>query len=163
MADDTNIKAFEQFNDQINRNIIQNPQFAVIEASGNTRRSVLDSANVTINSSRFVKRVVSYFEEIDKGRGPNTSDSGGLFTGMFDWLQYRKYGFEWKDVSDRTSKAIALMKKTADKGSFKFRNSSKRTDIFGGAVNRALPDLIKNLITLNTIRVSGAISKSFKK
>ena len=160
---DSNIIAFRTFNEDINKNILSDPEFAVIEATGNTRRSLLDDSNVTINSVRFTKRVVGYYRSIDKGRGQNTKKNPSMFPGIFDWLEHRKYGFDWKDSKERTSMAIAIMRKIAKSGSSKFRGDTPKTRIFEKGVNDAVPALLKNLVTLRVIGLKGIIKESYTK
>lgn len=158
-----NIQVFETFNEDINKNILQSSEFAVVEASGNTRRSLLDSSNITVNSTRFVKRVVGYYKSIDKGRAPNRTNSGGLVDGVYEWLGFRKYGFEWRDNKQRLGMAIAISKNIAKKGSSKFRGDTAKTDIFQSAINKAIPNLLKNLITTRVVSIRGEIKENYNK
>ena len=53
----SNIDVFAEFNQNINNSVFSNPAFQQAEASGRTRRSLLDRQNVTITNTRFEKRV----------------------------------------------------------------------------------------------------------
>lgn len=158
----TNEEIFQQLNDRINRTIISNPDFQKAKASGNSERSLLKSANVTITPTLYRKKAVSYLGAIDDGRSPNKSNSGGLFQGLYNWLEFEKYGFKWKpNERKRKALAFALMKTIAKKGSAKFRGQIRKTSIISDALDKNIPEAIKQIITQKTISITSQIKASY--
>lgn len=158
----TNEEIFQQLNDRINRTIISDPDFQKAKASGNAERSLLKSANVTITPTLYRKKAVAYLGAIDDGRSPNRSNSGGLFQGLYNWLEYEKYGFKWKpNERKRKALAFALMKSIAKKGSSKYRGKIAKTSIIADALQKEVPLSIKQIITQKTLSYRSEIRKAY--
>lgn len=158
----SNEEIFRDFNEAVNNSILTNPDFIAAEASGATRASLINPSNVTISSTKFVKLVTGYYEAIDKGRGKNVSNSGGLVSAIYEWLQFKKYGFNYSNDKERLGKAIAISRKMAKEGSFKHRNVSFRTDIFEKAIRDNLPELLRELAINRVAEIRGQIRKTYR-
>ncbi|NQZ65435.1 hypothetical protein [Crocosphaera sp.] len=113
-----------------------------INASGNASKSLRSE----ITNTKYTLFGASYIEESEKGRGRNQSNTGGLFQGIYQWLQFKKYGITYSDDKEKRSIAFAIMKKTAKSGSFKFRNTSKRTNVIETAIEDTTKTLRQKLI-----------------
>lgn len=159
----TNKETFIQFNNDINNNILTNPNFIKAEAFGKMRKSVLSLDNVIATDSFFSKKVLAYAGAIDHGRRSNTTNSGGLYDAIYDWVALKKYGIKYSTDSERKSIAIAITKNIAKRGSYKHRNIGKRTAIFQSAIDKALPAMYKNIITQKEITTRSKIVTAYKK
>lgn len=135
-------KEFVRFNETINREIIQNPDFVKATASGRMRDSVLNNANVTIAPNRFIKKVLGYAEFIDDGRGKyRGGGNSNLWGQLYEWVGYKKYNINWNTQQDRERVTWALYKTIQKEGSAKFRGKVPKTNIFDSAVKVALEQL----------------------
>ena len=125
-----------------------------INASGNASRSLRSE----ITDKSYTLFGASYIDSAEKGRGRNKSNTGGLFEGIYQWLQFKKYGITYSDDKERRSIAFAIMKKTAKQGSYKFRNPSKRTNV----IETAIEDTTKALRQKLTIFVRDSELKQLR-
>ena len=159
----TNKETFIRFNTDINNNILTNPDFLKAEASGRMRKSVLSLDNIVVQDSFFSKKVLAYALAIDEGRKKNSVDSGGLFDAIYEWVGFKKYGITYKTDSRRKGIAYAITRKIAEEGSAKARGKYPKTNIFQSAINKALPSMLKGLITQKEINTRSEIVKAYKK
>ena len=135
---------FIEFNETINREILQSLDFMRATASGEMRASVLNPSNVIITETSFIKRIRGYAEFIDVGRGAGKPPP---ISAILDWLENEKYGFRWKpDERKKQRFAWAIRRTIEKKGSAKSRNEVPKTDIFNNAVQVALIQLKKGLL-----------------
>ena len=159
----SNKDVFISYNAALNNAILFHPDFPKITASGNMKRTVLDNSNVIATDKFYQKKVAAYYTPIDKGRGKTVSKTGGLWQAIYDWLQYKKYGLTWTTDNERKSIAHAIVTNISKRGSYKFRNKSKQTDIFESAIQSTLPTLFKNIVTQKEISVRTQVIKAYKK
>ena len=159
----TNKDVFLGFNESLNNAILTNPDFKKVNASGNMKRSILDITNVVATDKSFIKYVAGYYEPIDKGRGRNRSNTGGLWQAIYEWLEFKKYNLNWNDEKERRSIAHAIVRNMAKKGSYKFRNTSAQTNIFESAIQATLPSLVKDLVTQKELSVRSNVVTAYRK
>ena len=107
----TNKETFIRFNTDINNNILTNPDFLKAEASGRMRKSVLSLDNIVVQDSFFSKKVLAYALAIDEGRKKNSTNSGGLFDAIYEWVGFKKYGITYKNDSRRRGIAFCYYAK----------------------------------------------------
>ena len=131
------VRIFQDIDKSLKADIRKGLQAQNVNASGNASRSL--RSEITKNTYKLFG--ASYIEPAEKGRGKNQSNTGGLFAGIYNWLQYKKYGITYSDDKERRSIAFAIMKKTANEGSYKFRNPAKRTNV----IETALKDVSKTI------------------
>jgi hypothetical protein len=143
----TNIEVFEKFDKRLKEEIRKGYDSSGVKASGRAGREL----NEDIGDKKYTLSGVGYWGAVDKGRSPNRANSGGLRQSIYDWLQYKKYGFNWRTEQERKSLSFAIAKSIAKKGSFKFRNPDKRTTIILDAIKNSLPILSKLLIEKETV------------
>ena len=138
---------FKEFDKKLKEAIRKNYDSSGVKASGEAGRSL----NSEIQPSNYKLFGVGYWGAIDKGRGPNKSNTGGLRKGIYDWLQYKKYGLNWSNEKERTSLSFAISRSIAKKGSYKFRKTDKRTKILIDSIKDSLPILSKLIIDKETV------------
>lgn len=135
------LEALKQYDKELKAEIKKGFAKKNINASGkasNSLRSEITPDNYKLFGAGYID-----FAEI--GRGKNKNETGGLWQGIYDWLQYKKYGIDYRDDKQRRSITFAIMKTIAKKGTYKHRNPSKRTNVIPGAVEKT------NSILLNSI------------
>lgn len=159
----TNKETFILFNQDINNNILTDPAFIKAEARGGMRKSVLSLENITSTDSFFSKKVLAYATAIDKGRGKNDKNSGGLYDAIYDWVGLKKYDIKYSNNKERKSIAFAITRKIAKRGTWKFKPQSRHTDIFQSAIDKSLPAMYKNIITQKEITTRSNIVDAYKK
>lgn len=135
----TNKEIFQRFDKRLKEAIRKNYNQSGVKASGQAGRDLFE----TIGDTKYILTGVGYWGAIDKGRSPNRSNSGGLRQAIYEWLSFKKYGFNWKSERERTSLSFAISRSIAKKGSYKFRNTGKRTTIIADAIKESMPILSK--------------------
>lgn len=142
----TNYKQIlEQFNKDLTEEIIKDPDFQKMKASGRSEAFLKnDDSFRIIDETQFIKYALNAFSQ-DKGRGPNKINSGGLIQGIYNWLLYRKKIFQYKNNKERLRLAFAIAIKIAKRGSSKFRLDRPQTSVFEDALNKQLPFLIDQI------------------
>jgi hypothetical protein len=157
----TNEEAFKQFNEDLTTAILTDADFIKMIASGKTANFLVSPRSAEYRVDGFTKFGI-YPVQQDKGRGPTRSQTGGLFTAIYDWLQYKKYGFKWTSPQERKSMAFAIVKKMSKEGSAKFRGQVPKTDIYNKAINKTLPILRENLVNVQRERVVNLFNEILK-
>jgi len=141
----TNQEAFLKFRDNLIKAIIANPDYKKAKAFGNFEDFIKSAQSYNVSNTKFTQFGTNYTIEIDKGRGKNKINSGGLLGAIYEWLELKKYGINYSDDKERESIAYAITKTIAKKGSFKHRNKSKRTQIIDSSIRKTLPGLLADL------------------
>ena len=150
-------KAFQVFDKRLQSEIRTGLRASGVVASGKSSRELRSE----IGNTKYKLFGVDYYQEIDKGRGPNRTNSGGLRAGIYEWLQYKKYGFNWKDDKERASLSFAISRSIAKKGSFKHRNKGRQTKIFNTAIEKSLPLLGAELAKQRAEEIERSLVKVF--
>lgn len=133
---------FQNIDKKLKADIRKGFQQKNINASGNASRSLRSE----ITEKSYILFGADYIEAAEKGRGKNRSSTGGLFNGVYNWLQYKKYGITYRDDKERRGIAFAIMKKIAKEGSYKFRNPAKQTNVIEQAIESINKDIVKEFI-----------------
>ena len=141
----TNTQIFLEFRDRFIKSILNNPDYKEAKASGNFEEFIRSVSSYIVSENKFTQFGTEYTVAIDKGRPPNSTNSGGLKESIYNWLQYRKYGLDWQTESQRRGLAFVITRKIAREGTYKFRNKSAQTNIVAGSVNKELPLLLTEL------------------
>ena len=157
----TNKKAFEQFNEDLTTAILSDGAFQRMIASGKTANFLTSEQSTDYRPDGFTKFGI-YPAQQDKGRGPTRRQTGGLYTAIYDWLQYKKYGFKWTSPEERKSMAIAIVTIMSKEGSSKFRGRIPKTEIYNKAIAATLPMLKENLVTVQRISVVNLFKRTLK-
>lgn len=144
-------EAFKKFDEEFTKEILSNPDFIAQIASGATASFLESSESSSISKSQYIKVGLRPFEK-DKGRGENKSNTGGLVDAIYEWLKYKKYGISYKDDKERLSIAIAIARKIAKEGSYKFRNIAKRTSVYEDAFSKTFGNLEADLADIEVSR-----------
>lgn len=126
-------EVFEKIDKLLKDNIRKGLKDDGINASGNLSKSLRSE----ISEQLYILYAANYAQFADIGRGKTRQRTGNAFQAIYDWLQYKKYGLTWSNNKERTSLAIAIMRKHAKDGSYKFRNPTKQTKVFESAVINA--------------------------
>jgi len=112
------MKTIEELLISIEKDLISEQKKRGIFASGKSAKSLrheIDEKSGSIYGE-------GYFYQQENGR------SGGKmppFQSIYDWLQYKKYNFDWQNDRERRSMAFAIMKKIANRGTFVYSNRAK--------------------------------------
>ena len=133
---------FQSIDKKLKADIRKGFQEKNINASGNASRSLRSE----ITDKKYTLFGVDYIDAAEVGRGRNRSSTGGLFQGVYQWLQYKKYGIRYSDDKERRSIAFAIMKTIAESGSYKFRNPAKRTNIIETSIEDIRKDIKEQFI-----------------
>jgi len=137
-------KVINLWNSEFNKNVLGNPENAKIKASGASNAFLASPKSLKIRENGFSK-IGLYPMEQDKGRGATKNRTGGHWKALYDWLAYRKYGFNWKNEKERKQMTFALWKVASQKGSWKHRNPDKQTRIYQDALDATFPILYDNI------------------
>ena len=138
-------EALVAFDKRITGNILTDPDFVKMRASGRSAAFIASPKSSVFGKDRYTKLALNAFEQ-DKGRGKTRRKTGGLYQAIYDWLKYQKYGLTWRTEKERRGLAFVITRKISQEGSAKFRGRVPKTKIFATAVNRELPQLRKDLV-----------------
>lgn len=95
------------------------------------------------------------FEYQERGRGP-----GGVnWSKIYNWLQYKKYGFDWQDEKQRKQMAFAIFNKIKKHGTFTHVQKNP-TGVVTEVINMQLLDQFIGLIAS---RAAASVSSDFVK
>ncbi|MCH2216601.1 MAG: hypothetical protein MK076_00740 [Flavobacteriales bacterium] len=141
----TNAEAFLKFRANLIEAILSNPDYKDAKAFGEFEAFIKSAKSYKITDNSFVQFGTNYTIEIDKGRGKNKINSGGLWGAIYEWLELKKYGINYQTDQEKKGIAFAISKTIAKKGSYKHRNKSKRTKIIESAIKKTLPSLLADL------------------
>ncbi len=141
----SNEEAFIKFRKSLIDAILKSPDYKKVKAFGEFEDFIKSNNSYKVSEDRFIQFGTPYTDALDIGRGKNKSNSGGLRGAIYEWLGLKKYGIDYADDKERRGISYAISKKIAKEGSFKNRNVSARTRIIEEAIEKTLPDLIKDL------------------
>jgi len=110
----TDVEIISQAINSIRLDIIKSQESKKLRASGKSASELQVNINETFG--QIVDPKGSFYEQ-EFGRKAGTYPP---FKAIYDWLAYRKYGFNWKDEKERRSMTFAIMHKNKMKGSFTF-------------------------------------------
>ena len=158
MATKTNKDIFIEFDKRLKAALTENYNNSGVRASGNAINSLAEE----VNENTYILKGAGYWGAIDKGRGPNRTNTGGLRQGIYEWLKYKKYGFNWSTEKQRKSMSFAISKSIAKKGSYKFKKPDKRTKIIIDSIKESLPILNKLIVEKETITFTVDIENIYK-
>lgn len=103
------------------RNRILDAQVSLgLKASG------LSARLLTTRESGNVFQLVDeagYFEQQEFGLAPGNAPS---VQAIYDWLAFKKYGFDWKDDEERISMAFAIQESIEKRGTYTYRTKPTR-------------------------------------
>ena len=145
----TNEEAFLLFRQNLIKAILADPDYKTVKAFGRFEDFIKSSESYRLSEDRFIQFGTPYTPSLDSGRGKNKTNSGGLREAIYEWLELKKYGIDYKDDKERVGISYAIAKTIAKKGSYKHRNVSKRTKIIQKAIDKTLPDLLKDLAQID--------------
>lgn len=165
-------EALERYNEAINASIFANPDFAKASASGNFGNFIRSQAStqtaVAEGQTVFTKYGTSYTTALDYGTPPRAGGSlndvlnsaDATLKGIYEWLQYKKYGIEYDSQQQRQRLAVNIASKIAVKGSYKYRNKGKQTAIIETALDASLPVLLEQLELASVSSLDASIKQS---
>ena len=155
-------QAFTAFKDALIDALNNNADWQASKASGSADAYIKSAQSSVITDDLFVQYGLPYTPFIDAGRPKNKTNSGGLVQGIYDWLQYKKYDFDYENDKERLGIAIAISTNIAKEGSYKFRNNMQ-TDVFGQVIDEALPTLYKALEDESRASFTSEVQKEIKR
>lgn len=158
LIDEVNIDTFKALNEAIIKAFKRNPTLAKIKAFGEFE-AFLESANsVKVTGNTFIKYTVPYAPSIDVGKKPYNPN----FRGIYDWVGLKKYGISYSTQQERKGIAWAIYNKHKQKGSFKFRNPSQRTDMINQSLDQAVKEWLPTLTFDRTQSVASQVQQEIK-
>jgi len=155
-------QAFIQFKADIVKGLNASVEWQKSKASGSADAFIKSDASSVIEDEHFIQYGLYYTPFIEAGRPKNTTNSGGLVQGIYDWLQYKKYDISFDNDKQRLSRAKGIATKTAKFGSFKFREN-KQTQIFETIINSAKPSLLQALAQGQKAKYSSEVQEEIKR
>lgn len=141
----SNTEIFLKFRERLINAITSNPEYKKTKAFGNFEAFIKSNSSYIATELKFKQLGTNYTKALDKGRGANLSNTGGLKQSIYDWLILRKYGLEWRTEKERQTLAFLITRKIAKEGTFKHRNKSKRTEIIESSIESTTPRLFEDL------------------
>ncbi len=155
-------QAFIAYKGAIVTALNENADWQASKASGKADAFIKSAESSIITDTNFVQYGLPYTPFIDAGRPKNSTNSGGLVKGLYEWLQYKKYGIKYSSDKQRLSIAIAMATNIAKKGSWKFRNN-KQTDVFKTVLDKAKPTLMQALENEERAKYTSEVQAEIKK
>lgn len=138
--------------------LVNSEGYRKAKAFGTFERFVQSDASATITPERYIQKGTAYTSSLDVGF-KHTSPVDAIY----DWLGLRKYGFKYSNDKERRSLAWAIVtNQKKDGGSFKRRNTSARTDIVQGAIDKTRPTLLKLVAGAYVAEVMSPVSDKIK-
>ena len=151
-------QAFTAFKDALIDALNSNADWQASKASGSADAYIKSAQSSVITDDMFIQYGLPYTPFIDAGR---PSGKQPPVQGIFDWLEYKKYGIDYKDDKERWGIAWAIAKSQEKDGSFKFRGN--QTDVFGQVIDEALPSLYKALEDESRASFTSEVQKEIKR
>lgn len=143
-----NKEAFLAFRKTLVDAIIANPDFQTAKASGKTERFLKSDSSYEVDTTYFRQFTTGYSPTIDAGIKPTQAVKETFqqtYSGIYEWLRYKKYGLNWNTTAQRGRLAFYLTRKIRTEGSYKYRRPDKQTTVFQDGIKEALPVLLKHL------------------
>lgn len=135
--------------------ILQLQESKGLKASGLSAR--LLAVESTENRFQLIDRA-GYFEEQETGKPPGATG----FQQIYDWLQYKKYGLNWKNDLHRRQMAHRIVINHARFGSFLYR-SKKISGVLSESLNDGdIDQLLQKLTDSKVVEVKTDIIQSIK-
>lgn len=139
------------------KEMVESEGYKKAKAFGEFERFVQSEQSATITEDRYIQRGPAYTGSLDVG-----FNHAAPVTAIYDWLALGKYGFTFKDDRDRLSTAWAIVTNQKKRGSFKRRNTSARTDIIEGSIEKTRPELNRLVAGAYLAQVLSPISKEIQ-
>lgn len=152
---DTLSPIINDFFEKRRQNIIALQESKGLKASGLSAR--LLRTNEDGNRFQLID-AAGYFQQQEFGKRPGNTP----FQAIYDWLQYKKYGFQWKDERQRRSMAWAILITHRRHGTFTYRKKTQ-TGVLSESINDALlSELLTKLAERKVVEVKSDVSGIFK-
>jgi hypothetical protein len=155
-------EAFKAYKSAIVQALDANADWQASKASGKADAFIKSDESSIIEDNGFIQYGLPYTPFIDAGRPKNSTNSGGLVKGIYQWLQYKKYGLSYSNDKQRLGIAIAISKNIATLGSWKFRKN-EQTDVFKDVLAKAKPTLLQALQEAQRAKYTSEVLEEVKR
>jgi len=155
-------QAFIAYKGAITKALDESAEWQKSKASGKADAFIKGAESSIITDTEFVQYGLPYTPFIDAGRPKNSTNSGGLVKGLYEWLQYKKYDISYENDKQRLGIAIAMATNIAKEGSWKFRNN-EQTNVFKDVLDKAKPTLLQALQESERAKFQSEVQEEIKR
>ena len=114
----TDQEIIQGFLETLRLKIIESQARKGIKASGKSADALRVEVDKTGTNGKIIDGSGTFYYQ-EYGRGPyKGGERGGLWQKIYDWLEYKKYGFNWANNKEREGMAFALTKKIQEYGTY---------------------------------------------
>ena len=105
----TNEEAFLKFRKNLIDAILADPDYKTVKAFGKFENFIKSSESYRVSDDRFTQFGTPYTPSLDDGRGKNKTNSGGLREAIYEWLELKKYGIDYKERIEQVGFQVEMI------------------------------------------------------
>lgn len=141
----TQEEAFLAFDADLVSRILADPDYQKAKASGKFGNFIMSPQSTKIEPDHYTKLGTEYTVSLQVGMSPREVDPSTIADAIYEWLAFKKYGFNWSTEGARWRMADNIAQKIIREGTYKHLHEDKRTYFIDNAIVGAMPSLLENL------------------